>query len=316
MPDYDAIVLSGALPVFAEIDDTFDIDPDDIERHITPRTKVIIAAHLEGCPCKLDQVLEVARKHNIRVLEDCAQCCGGKYKGKYVGTIGDIGINSFQLSKTITSGEGGAVVTNDPELYERAFRFHDVGVASRAFNEEIGNGMLAGFRFVQLPYERVHRGRSAGPTPETGDHPCHASRQCQKGPRRALPTCRGLKLRESGDIEGDLGMRVFLDMANRQQRDQFLRAIRAEGISAAGPGGSAILPIATRIETKATIHPDWPSFSSPRGREIQYGAACCPRTIDIIDRYAGVRMGPKYTDQDVADIIAAIRKVYSAMQPA
>ena len=313
--DYDAIVLSGALPVFAEIDDTFDIDPDDIERHITPRTKVIIAAHLEGCPCKLDRVLEIARKHNIRVLEDCAQCCGGKYKGKYVGTIGDIGINSFQLSKTITSGEGGAVVTNNPELFERAFRFHDVGVASRAFNEEIGNGMLAGFASCNFRMNEFTGAVLRGQLQKL-ETILTTLRTNAKKVRDGIADLPGLKLRESGDIEGDLGMRVFLDMANRQQRDQFLRAIRAEGISAAGPGGSAILPIATRIETKATIHPDWPSFSSPRGREIQYGAACCPRTIDIIDRYAGVRMGPKYTDQDVADIIAAIRKVYSAMQPA
>jgi 8-amino-3,8-dideoxy-alpha-D-manno-octulosonate transaminase len=91
----------------------------------------------------MDAILAIAKKHNIRVLEDCAQCAGGRYKGKYVGTIGDIGINSFQLSKTITSGEGGAVTTNDPVLYERAFRFHDVGVVSRAYNESIGGGVLA-----------------------------------------------------------------------------------------------------------------------------------------------------------------------------
>ena len=127
--DYDAIVLSGALPVFAEIDESFSIDPQDIEARITPRTKAIIACHLQGCPADLDPILEIARKHKIRVLEDCAQCAGGQYKGKYVGTIGDIGINSFQLSKTITSGEGGAVTTNDPTLFERAIRFHDVGFA-------------------------------------------------------------------------------------------------------------------------------------------------------------------------------------------
>lgn len=206
-------------------------------------------------------------------------------------------------------------MTNNPELFERAFRFHDVGVASRAFNEEIGNGMLAGFASCNFRMNEFTGAVLRGQLQKL-ETILATLRTNAKKVRDGIADLPGLKLRESGDIEGDLGMRVFLDMANRQQRDQFLRAIRAEGISAAGPGGSAILPIATRIETKATIHPDWPSFSSPRGREIQYGAACCPRTIDIIDRYAGVRMGPKYTDQDVADIIAAIRKVYSAMQPA
>ena len=107
--DYDAVVLCGGLPVFAEIDESLSMDPADIEHRITPRTKAIVPSHLQGTPADMDPILEIARKHNIRVLEDCAQCCGGRYKGKFVGTIGDMGINSFQLSKTITSGEGGAV---------------------------------------------------------------------------------------------------------------------------------------------------------------------------------------------------------------
>ncbi|MHB8898555.1 MAG: aminotransferase class I/II-fold pyridoxal phosphate-dependent enzyme, partial [Thermoguttaceae bacterium] len=101
--DYDAIVLAGALPVFAEVDDSFNIDVADIEHRITPRTKAIIAVHLQGTTSDMDPILELARKHKLLVLEDCAQCLGGKYKGKYVGSMGDIGINSFQLSKSITA---------------------------------------------------------------------------------------------------------------------------------------------------------------------------------------------------------------------
>ncbi len=143
--DYDAIVLSGALPVFAEIDESFNIDPEDLEAKITPNTKAIIAVHLQGTTADLDPILEIARKHQLRVLEDCAQCLGGKYKGKYVGSIGDIGINSFQLSKSITSGEGGAVVTSDPKLFERAARFHDVGSLRSPFKETVNGGLLAAF---------------------------------------------------------------------------------------------------------------------------------------------------------------------------
>lgn len=104
---YDAIVLSGALPVFAEIDESFDIDPEDIERKITPQTKVIMVVHLQGCPCDMDPILEIARRHNLRVLEDCAQCAGGRYKGRYVGTIGDIGINSFNSAKLSLRARAG-----------------------------------------------------------------------------------------------------------------------------------------------------------------------------------------------------------------
>ena len=106
----------------------------------------------------------------------------------------------------------------------------------------------------------------------------------------------------------------LFDKVAGQRRDDFLRAIIAEGVRARGPAGSAIVPINERIEKKTTIHPQWPSFNTPQGKATQYGAACCPRTIDTINRYGGVTMDPSYTDQDVQDIIAAIRKVYLAMQ--
>jgi 8-amino-3,8-dideoxy-alpha-D-manno-octulosonate transaminase len=301
--------------VFAEIDDSFGIDPADIERCITPRTKAIIAAHLEGCPCDLDAILAIAKKHNLRVLEDCAQCAGGRYKGKYVGTIGDIGINSFQLSKTITSGEGGAVTTNDPVLYERAMRFHDVGVIGRAYNESIGGGILGRFASCNFRMNEFTAAVLCGQLRKL-ETICSALRASAKKVREGIADLPGLKLRASGDIEGDLGMRIFIDWGNRERRDRFLRAVRAEGISAGGPGGSVILPVDGRIASKATVHPDWPSFNSPEGQAIRYGAECCPRTIDIINRYGGVTIGPMYTEQDVNDVIAAIRKVYLAMHAA
>src|SRR6185503_14132811 len=116
-------VLAGALPVFAEIDESFNIDPSGIEGRITPRTKVILAAHLQGNPADMDRILAIARKANLRVIEDCAQSVGASYKGRTVGSMGDINIHSLQINKTITSGEGGALTMNDPLLFERAARF-------------------------------------------------------------------------------------------------------------------------------------------------------------------------------------------------
>ena len=136
--DYTCVINAGALPVFADIDASFNLDPEDFERKITPRTKAVLAVHLIGGPCDMDPIMEIARKHNIKVLEDCAQCVGGAYKGKKLGSIGDIGIYSFQINKMISSGEGGAVVTNDPYLYERACRFHDMGDMRRVFEERLG----------------------------------------------------------------------------------------------------------------------------------------------------------------------------------
>jgi len=310
--DYDAVVLAGALPVFAEIDESFDLDPGDIAARITPRTKAVIVCHLQGTPADLDPILDIARRHKLRVLEDCAQCLGGTYRGRYVGSLGDIGINSFQLSKTITAGEGGAVVTNDPVLFERAVRFHDVGSVRSPYQEALGGGLLAAFAACNF---RMNEFTGAVLKAQLGklETICRLLRQNAKTVRDGIADLPGLKLRKTGDFEGDVGVGVFIDLGTRQRRDRFLRAMRAEGIAANGPAGSVILPTDQRIENKVTVHPAWPTFNSPEGKAIRYGAACCPRTIDIIGRFGGVVMDPRFTQRDLEDIIRAIRKVFPAI---
>src|SRR5258708_19722017 len=97
-----------------------------MEHGITQQTKVIMAVHLQGNPADMDPILAIARKHGIKLLEDCSQSVGASYKGRPLGSMGDIAIYSLQQTKSITAGEGGAVVTSDPYLFERAARFHDV----------------------------------------------------------------------------------------------------------------------------------------------------------------------------------------------
>jgi dTDP-4-amino-4,6-dideoxygalactose transaminase len=143
--DYTCVVHAGALPVFADIDRTLNIDPKDFERKITPRTKAVIAVHLLGTPCDMDPIMQTARKRGVAVLEDCAQCVGGTYHGKKLGSIGDVGIYSFQVNKMITSGEGGAVVTSNPVIYERAARFHDMGTIRRLFLDRSGPSQVETF---------------------------------------------------------------------------------------------------------------------------------------------------------------------------
>ena len=127
---------------------------------------------------------------------------------------------------------------------------------------------------------------------------------------RDLP---GLRLRASHDPAGELGTGVYLDFKNKETRDRFLAAMKAENVPAGPPGGSVLLPTQPHIEAKRTLHPKWPSFTSERGRAIQYGAACCPRTIDILNRFGGVPLDPKFTRRETDDVVAAIRKVYPAI---
>jgi len=309
---YSAIVLGGALPVFAEIDESFNIDAADIERKITSQTKVILIAHLQGNPCDMERILPIARKRGIRVLEDCAQSIGASYKGRPVGSLGDIGIYSLQLNKTITAGEGGAVVTNDPVLFEGASRFHDLG-GLRALHEKVAGGRrvdpFAGTNFRMNEF-------SGGVLLAQLRKLDTIVRDVRANARRVYDGIRdlpNLSLRHLPDPDGELGAGIYLGFKDKEQRQLFTVAMKEANVPVSPPAGSVLLPIQEYVEQKRTVHSAWPSFTSLRGRSIQYGPSCCPRTIDILNRYAGVLMDPKFSKQDTKDIVAAIRKVCLAI---
>ena len=127
----NAVVYVGAKPVFADSrQDTWQLDPDDVRRHITPRTRAILPVHLYGQACDMDPLVALAKEHQLFVVEDCAEAFGTLYKGRHVGTFGDIAMFSFFGNKTITTGEGGMVVSNDKTLIERASHFKGQGLAA------------------------------------------------------------------------------------------------------------------------------------------------------------------------------------------
>lgn len=134
LPDFtfvataSAVLFNGALPVTVDVTpDTYCIDPNLVEEMITERTKAIIAVHMGGHPADLDRLLEIGRRHNLRLLEDSAHAQGTEWKGRKIGAVGDIGTFSFQASKLMTAGEGGIIITNDDELERRARSIHDCG---------------------------------------------------------------------------------------------------------------------------------------------------------------------------------------------
>ncbi len=120
-----AVTSVGAVPVIADADETLTLDPVDFERKISPHTKAVIPVHIQGFPCDMDAILSIARKHGVLVLEDVCQADGGAYKGKRLGTFGNAGAFSFNFYKIITAGEGGALVTDDRTIFERALIYHD-----------------------------------------------------------------------------------------------------------------------------------------------------------------------------------------------
>jgi dTDP-4-amino-4,6-dideoxygalactose transaminase len=142
-----AIVFAGATPVLAEVDESFDLDPVDVEARITPRTAAIIVVHMLGGPARMDELVAVAERHGIPIIEDSAQAFGATYHGQGVGGIGSVGTYSFNEYKTITCGDGGMVVTDDESLYERMFAIHDQGHAPDRLESKYAPRPFLGMNF-------------------------------------------------------------------------------------------------------------------------------------------------------------------------
>jgi perosamine synthetase len=144
------ILLQNAIPVFADIDETYNMDPADVERKITLRTKAILVVHLFGNPCDMDSMVDIAKRHSIPLIEDCAQAHMTEYKGKYVGTIGDIGCFSFQQSKHMTTGDGGITITSNKAYYERMKFYVDKGYARKGWGPRAYLFLAPNYRPTEL----------------------------------------------------------------------------------------------------------------------------------------------------------------------
>jgi dTDP-4-amino-4,6-dideoxygalactose transaminase len=134
-----AVIAAGGIPVLTEVDESLTMDPADAERKIGPKTRAILPVHMLGNPCVMERILDLAEKYRLAVIEDCCQALGGGYHGKRLGAWGQLGAFSLNSYKVINSGEGGLLVTSDPEMYERAFAFHDQGHLPLRKGVEIGN---------------------------------------------------------------------------------------------------------------------------------------------------------------------------------
>lgn len=152
------ITINSATPVFVEPDEYFNLDASKIEEKITPKTKAILVVHLYGQASNMDKIMEIAHKHNLKVVEDCAQSHGAKFNGKMTGTFGDIGCFSFYPSKNLGAfGDAGAIVTNDDKLADDVRVFRNYGSEKRYYNRVVGTNsrldeIQAGFLRVRLSH--------------------------------------------------------------------------------------------------------------------------------------------------------------------
>ena len=230
-----AILTVGAYPVFADIDlDTYTIDPQRVEAAITDRTRAIIPVHIAGQPADMGRMMAIARAHNLHVVEDACQAWGASWRSQRVGAIGDLGAFSFQSSKNITAGEGGIVLTNNPELAELCWSIHNVGrIRTGAWyqHEILGSnlrmtewqGAVLQVQLARLPDHMATREANARYLSE------------------ALSTVDGLTPLPLNPDVTEHARHLFVirydpDHFGGRSRDAFLAAWQAEGITAIGAG--------------------------------------------------------------------------------
>lgn len=144
---FTSVIAAGGLPVLAEVDESLTLDPEDVKRRITANTKAIMPVHMLGNPSDMDAIMDIADRAGIPVIEDACQAVGAAYHGKKAGAIGTMGAFSLNFFKTVTAGDGGVTITDDEDLYERAFGFHDQGHSPNRAGVEVGHRQILGLDF-------------------------------------------------------------------------------------------------------------------------------------------------------------------------
>ncbi|PQL93700.1 DegT/DnrJ/EryC1/StrS family aminotransferase [Apibacter adventoris] len=223
---FEAVLSVGAIPILVDIDDTLTLDPKSVEQAITPRTKVIMPVHMCGAMADLTALKEIAKKHNILLIEDACQSFGATYKGKYLGTIGDLGCFSFDFVKTVTCGEGGAVLTNNKKYYIHTDQYTDHG------HDHIGNNRGAeNHPNLGLNYRISELHAAVGLAQfERLDEILSIQRENKKILKNALKEIEGVSFRKILDEEGDNASFFSIFLTTEELARKASLALSAKGI--------------------------------------------------------------------------------------
>jgi dTDP-4-amino-4,6-dideoxygalactose transaminase len=281
-----SIIWARAVPILAEVDRTLNLDPEDVRRKITPRTKAIMVVHMLGNPARMDELKAIADEHKLLLIEDCAQAFGGSYKGRMLGSIGDVGTYSLNSNKMITAGEGGMVVTRDEEIYRRCFGIHDGGHSPLRMGLEVGRRPFVGvdFRMSEL------QGAVLLAQLRKLDHILTHLRANKKRFKAALADLPGLEFREIPDPEGECAtlLTVFFPT------EEIARQVATElGSKVVADSGWHVYSNMEHILEKRTVTAEGCPFSCPlyKGPEPKYWKGMLPQTDALLARAINISIG-------------------------
>ena len=298
-----AVVAAGAIPIIVDVDETLTLSPTAFEAAITGNTKAVIPVHIQGFPCDMERICDIARKNGIFVLEDACQADGGSFKGKRLGAIGDAGALSFNYFKIITSGEGGALLTDSKEIFEKALIYHDSsaiayfgdqlsGVDTDVFcgNEYRTNGITSAILREQLK-------RLDG-----------ILLDLRKNKRYMMDGISDLcSFVPSNDIDGDCGTTLALRFDTAEQAEAFGTAFG--GVIPINTGKHVYYNWTAIMNKVGAAHPLMDPFKMEANKDIvpNYTADMCQATIDLLSRSVYISINPDWTEAEMDEKIELIR---------
>lgn len=304
-----AVAMLGAVPVLCEIDESLTLDPQDFARCITPRTKAVIVVHMRGISAAMDEIMQIAKEHGIRVIEDAAQANGGVYKDRMLGSIGDAGCFSLQQAKVITTGEGGMLVTDSEELWQRAVLYHDGAGYQFRFSER----KIPAFPGQNYRLTELQAALSLGQL-EKMPSILAQTKNNKKKIVQGLKNQTKIKLAPVFGTDHDLGLSLIFYVENGEKARAAAEALTAEGIQAfqVYDGVSNDQHIYINWEFLVNKADPWgghyPWSLTPEA-EIAYDENTCPRTLELLNRAVQVHLNQMVTDEDIEDLLQAVDKV-------
>jgi dTDP-4-amino-4,6-dideoxygalactose transaminase len=301
-----AILAAGAIPVIVEIDESLGVDPEDVERKIGPNTKAIMPVHMVGRPSDMDRICEIAKRHNLKVVEDACQADGGSYKGQRLGSIGDAGAFSFNHYKIITCGDGGAMVTNDRTVFERALIYHDGGVTFRPHAKDLTVPIFSG---VQLRANEII-GAVLRIQLQRLDGILDDLRRVHRTFLRELEGKPGIRFSRFNDLEGDCGLVASFVFEDEVSARKFSTSEGVGGWLPIDSGRHVYSNWDPILEKRAGSHPTLNPFDMPQNKGLRsdYSVDMCPNTLDILSRTVIVNLNVDWTEEEIQSRIEACER--------
>jgi dTDP-4-amino-4,6-dideoxygalactose transaminase len=281
-----AIIWARAVPILGEVDRTLNLDPLDVRRKITPRTKAIMVVHMLGNPARMDELKALADEHKLYLIEDTAQAFGASYKGRRLGSFGDVGTYSLNSNKMITAGEGGMVVTRDEALYRRCFGIHDGGHMPLRKGQEIGRRPFVGVDFRMSEIQAAMLLAQFRKLEMILAH-LRANKQRFKAALADIPR---LEFREIPDPQGECATLLTVFLPTAEIARNVANELRSKVVA---DSGWHVYSNMEQILEKRTVTAEGCPFSCPlyKGPEPKYWKGMLPQTDALLARAINISIG-------------------------